>query len=368
MPGYPDEAARYGELAARYEKSAAIVPVSPGNRASSPAASAAPTSSRSVRRESSAESLRPRPNRGPWPRRQLPNTEMAAAAHPQNSRSRKKRRTQAAAPRRTSFAVSEALLPKLWPPSGRIRWPSKCSRPRGMLRPRRTVARYCRGEAQADAAHNPEIAETVEEIRFYLEHFMTEQARAGMEKLEALTSDARILDPLRAAVASASQPPAEPEAGNRGDQRRRDLRRIRDSDRALEIRPSPGSQRLTDDWLRPRARREMTKSNQGHHARRGTANSRPNLQPTGPNPLRAEAAHAGAGEVSCPFVADLEASLGDSFPEAPPTAAPRQPDGTRLRHHRLRGSARAAEAESRQRHQKVPDSTGAATARANERP
>ena len=54
-------------------------------------------------------------------------------------------------------------------------------------------------------------AETVEEVRFYLEHFMTDQARAGIEKLEALTSDVRILDPLRAAVESAGQPPAEPE-------------------------------------------------------------------------------------------------------------------------------------------------------------
>ena len=40
---------------------------------------------------------------------------------------------------------------------------------------------------------------------------MTEQARAGIEKLETLTSDARILDPLRAAIASASHPADEPE-------------------------------------------------------------------------------------------------------------------------------------------------------------
>src|ERR1039457_2248639 len=63
----------------------------------------------------------------------------------------------------------------------------------------------------ADAASNPEIAETVEEIRFYLEHFMIEQAHAAMEKLEALTGDTGILDPLRAAFASANQPPGDPE-------------------------------------------------------------------------------------------------------------------------------------------------------------
>src|SRR4029077_10987537 len=65
--------------------------------------------------------------------------------------------------------------------------------------------------ADADASSNPEIGETVEEIRFYLEHFMMDQARAGIEKLESLTSDASILDPLRAAVESGGQPAAEPE-------------------------------------------------------------------------------------------------------------------------------------------------------------
>jgi len=67
-------------------------------------------------------------------------------------------------------------------------------------------------DTDADASSNPEIAETVEEVRFYLDHFMTDQARAGIEKLETLTSDARILDPLRAAIESSAQPPAEPES------------------------------------------------------------------------------------------------------------------------------------------------------------
>ena len=70
-----------------------------------------------------------------------------------------------------------------------------------------------KAEADADASSNPEIAETVEEVRFYLEHFMTDQARAGIEKLESLTSDAHILDPLRAALETAGQPPDEPEPG-----------------------------------------------------------------------------------------------------------------------------------------------------------
>src|SRR5208283_47901 len=65
--------------------------------------------------------------------------------------------------------------------------------------------------ADADASADSEIGETVEEIRFYCEHFMMEQARAAMEKLETLTTDAHILDPMRAALAASLQLSTEPE-------------------------------------------------------------------------------------------------------------------------------------------------------------
>ena len=65
--------------------------------------------------------------------------------------------------------------------------------------------------AAEGAEANPEIAETVEEIRFYLEHFMTDQARTGLEKLETLTHDAALLDSLRAAIEAAAKSSEEPE-------------------------------------------------------------------------------------------------------------------------------------------------------------
>jgi len=49
-------------------------------------------------------------------------------------------------------------------------------------------------------------AESVGEIRFYLEHGMPEQATAAFEKLEALTTDEATLSSLRAEIESASQP------------------------------------------------------------------------------------------------------------------------------------------------------------------
>ena len=52
------------------------------------------------------------------------------------------------------------------------------------------------------------IAESVEEIRFYLEHGMPEQATAAFEKLQALTTDEATLNALRAEIESAAQPAA----------------------------------------------------------------------------------------------------------------------------------------------------------------
>jgi tetratricopeptide (TPR) repeat protein len=52
-------------------------------------------------------------------------------------------------------------------------------------------------------------AETVEEIRFYLEHGMPEQATAALEKLRTLTTDQAILSKLQAEVEGAAEPAPE---------------------------------------------------------------------------------------------------------------------------------------------------------------
>jgi len=56
--------------------------------------------------------------------------------------------------------------------------------------------------------------ESVEEIRFYLEHGMPEQAAAAFKKLQALGTDEATLDALRAEIESASQPTAVVEDGS----------------------------------------------------------------------------------------------------------------------------------------------------------
>jgi len=60
-------------------------------------------------------------------------------------------------------------------------------------------------EAEEVASSSPEISETVDEIHFYLEHFMVDQARSAFEKLQTLTRSAAVLDPLRAELEKGSQ-------------------------------------------------------------------------------------------------------------------------------------------------------------------
>jgi len=282
--GYPDEAVRYGELAARYEERAAATPPPAAKvTASSKAASPAIISSGAV---------------PPWPiapvpadREALPTLTPEFAVHEMDAN----------APFDTHHLSSETSseLASGWEQS-----------PSGEDVP---AAALPSGD-EADASSNPEIAETVEEIRFYLEHFMTDQARAGVEKLETLTNDARILDPLRAAIESNRQPlEPEPEiaeivsteigATEISAEEPADFEVEVETDNCVETVASPG---LVSDY----------------HYETGEIPAE-----ITPPPAYAEAAHAQDVQPEAigldSFVSDLEASLGDSFPEAqPPDSKP----------------------------------------------
>ena len=66
---------------------------------------------------------------------------------------------------------------------------------------------------QDATANHQAVAETIEEIRFYVAHFMGEQVRAAMAKLEKLTHDPATLSAIRAEIeaVAAVAPTAEPE-------------------------------------------------------------------------------------------------------------------------------------------------------------
>ncbi|HEX7424776.1 MAG TPA: tetratricopeptide repeat protein, partial [Terriglobales bacterium] len=159
--GYPDEAVRYGELAARYEQSAEASPAT-----AAPSAIASPAVALSVAVPPAARAAAAA-SPAPWPMAvpAASDHEIAAAAHPE-------------------FAIQELAVHA---PSDAHDLSSEWEHSLSVDEHAPAAGLSASVKADADASSNPEIAETVEEIRFYLEHFMTDQARAGIEKLESLT-------------------------------------------------------------------------------------------------------------------------------------------------------------------------------------
>jgi pilus assembly protein FimV len=287
--GYPDEAVRYGELAARYEQSSEATPLS---AASTDAASvnASPAIASSVAAPPRAHSAAEAPP-APWP-----TAAPAAAAHPEFAIQEMAVHATADTHDLSSAHDHSSDLASEWEHSLSVDEQAPTAEPSASA------------EGEADASSNPEIAETVEEIRFYLEHFMTDQARAGIEKLETLTRDALILDPLRAAIASAGQPSAEPEPEIT------EINADEPADFEVEVEGQHASEMATSPDLMAGYHQES------HNVIDSASPAELAPEPTHAEPAYAEPVHAEASDLTA-LVADLEASLGDSFPQAQPPAA-----------------------------------------------
>jgi pilus assembly protein FimV len=284
--GYPEEAVRYGDLAARYEHSAEAKPLL------SPATSVVPaiTSPAPARASARIEAVTPA---APWPTA-VDSIHEAAPELTTHHEPPVSASADANAVSDTHDSTSD--LASEWESSLSVDEQSPAAELSAVV------------EDHANAADNPEIAETVEEVRFYIEHFMTDQARAGLEKLEALTRDARILDPLRAAIAAGAQPAAEPELEiteiNADEQAAEpaDFQVEMESEAAPAITTSPDLMSGYDHGASAGVHEEISEE---------PAPAAPSHEPA-----HAEPVHAEADDLNS-FVADLEASLGDSFPEAP---------------------------------------------------
>jgi tetratricopeptide (TPR) repeat protein len=294
--GFPDEAVRYGELAGRYEQSSELA-ASKARTANEASKIAEPLASRAAAAGVAA----------PWP-----------VAAPEAS----------AMP---EFAVGELT----------VEAPSDAQDISAEFSAADVSANYeepispapssfaaeVAGSAEPAAAlnaDNPEIAETVEEVRFYLEHFMTEQARAGIEKLESLTRDASILEPLRAALASASQPAAEAdseitEISIDGDETGETVDfdcEVEGADRAeMTVSPELISPEPTHEHANNIPVMEVAPASEEDEPY--FAQSGHEIEDHGAAPVQAAATHQGG--VLDSLVADLEASLGDAFPQASPS-------------------------------------------------
>jgi tetratricopeptide (TPR) repeat protein len=317
--GYPDEAVRYGELATRYEQSAENAPP-PSLAALSVAAGSSGTGSSGAASPHASNPSLAAPSTAavpaPWPAAEL-------SAFPETFPAPFPGTFPVTADGEGSAAPAEFAVQGMGVPAPAPSDPQDSSSAHDLSSEwentlsvdEHASSEEAPGMIEADSGSNPEIAETVEEIRFYLEHFMTDQARAGIEKLESLTSDARILDPLRAAVESAGQPPVEPEPEmaeiNADDPT--ELEVELEIPEGSEIASSPDLMSGYDHATPSEAYSE--------------ALAEPALEPTQAEPAHAEAVHHAEAAHEEPseltaFVADLEASLGDSFPEAPAVAPP----------------------------------------------
>jgi pilus assembly protein FimV len=279
--GYPDEAARYGDLAHRYEQRS----------------SARPMSAAAVM---DGDAPAPVEDAAPWPSASEPSseenefsvvsdsTEVDASAQPPTAAE------SAAAP-------AEIDLSSEWDDAIAIEAdaPAEMEISEAVGDHEVPAAGHQPGELAAEADEE-KTTETVEEIRFYLEHGMPQQAQTAFEKLQSLTTDEAILFPLEAELKAAAHEPAATEE-------------VSSLEEISEFSVSePAAEFAVEEAL----------------AEEAPAASEPAVQPAAaaagmhapPQPqVEVARAAAAASEPQQPpggfkeFVSDLESSLGDTF-------------------------------------------------------
>jgi tetratricopeptide (TPR) repeat protein len=212
--GYPDEATRYGELADRYE-----------DRSTLPALADSASAHAASHAEATATPIPVAPAT-PWPAappQSTEETEFAIVTDPdadqlsaqdhahQENAQQDNAQLDDASPAAESQSPAEIDLSSEWDDSITIELDTP------PVQSAETELTDAVGEHEVPAAQpvqakhagekaDPEKTnETVEEIRFYLEHGMPEQASTAFEKLQTFTRDETILSAIEAEIQAASQ-------------------------------------------------------------------------------------------------------------------------------------------------------------------
>ena len=201
--GHPEEASRYGELAAKYEERAAASPAPAATETLPPLPDLTePDFSIAVETEVESPGAGVQEDVPAAPAAEKPAMFFHAAAATSATK----------AAERAEFEVEAAPAGEEGEIDLSEEWDGAPAGEPAVETPAVQAAAAPRhGEIKHDNSH--EVAETVEEIRFYLTHSMVEQARDGMAKLERLTTDLATLSTMRQEIARAEQAPvaAEPE-------------------------------------------------------------------------------------------------------------------------------------------------------------
>jgi|CZKJ01.1.fsa_nt_gi tetratricopeptide (TPR) repeat protein len=205
---YPEEATRYGELADRYEqRSAASASADPNIELAS-----APAETDSEEIPIAAAASAPWPSAPTEPAEELEFAVVADENADQDQNQDQEQVHEAPAVAESPTAPAEIDLSSEWddaitveaeePPAEAAEIEISDTEPDHEI-----PASKLETPKPPQRKLDPEkTAESVEEIRFYLEHGMPEQATAAFEKLQALTTDEATLNALRAEIESASQP------------------------------------------------------------------------------------------------------------------------------------------------------------------
>jgi tetratricopeptide (TPR) repeat protein len=300
--GYPEEATRYSELAGRYEERSAALAVTDSvmEQAASPsipeevsgteaASTAWPTDSPELAEE----------------------TEFAIVNDPHNGQDQVQHDRQASPVAEFPEAPAEIDLSSEWDDSITIEGETPSAEAAEIEVPE-AVADHAiptdkpqqggRGEARLD---REKTNEAVEEIRFYLEHGMPEQASAAFEKLQALCSDLDTLKALRAEIEAASQ--HTPAAGE-----------VTTVEAVSEFATDGPQAEFTIDEISAAAPEsaaviEQTSPEPQAQVAETHAPSALHDERAGTEPLVIEPPIAPAPGVFQEFVSDLESSLGENF-------------------------------------------------------
>jgi tetratricopeptide (TPR) repeat protein len=309
--GYPDEATRYGELAAKYEERGSVVP---GER-SLPAVMQA--EARAVVSEAGIAEVA---TEAPSATDQLAETAVAAAAGSNLSfpalvasqstlQEPAEFEIQSPAARETSASEKEIDLSAEWEDSF-TEEAAATSAPQ-------EAAGEAAATVEEEPASEPEaIKEAVEEVRFYLANGMPEEARAAFGKLRRLKPDPSLLSTLRDEIeAGTAQPPVvETEA----------IEEISAAD--IPSAPEQGADSVTEP--KSAAMDSLVsdlESSLGEgflpQANAHEAAPAPESEPPAAEPVVATTKIKPSGKLDS-FVSDLEASLGDGFLAEAPVLQP----------------------------------------------
>jgi pilus assembly protein FimV len=291
--GYPEEATRYGELADRYQERSGVPAVSD----SIVEEAAPPIESAPEEISVAAAASAPWPAAPPQPAEDL---EFAVVGDQEDNQDDGKHEDQElpVAESHSAPAEAEIDLSSEWDDSITI----ETDTPPAESAEVETADAASEREVSSDK-DGGRTTETVEEIRFYLEHGMPEQASTAFEKLQGLTRDESILSALEAEIQAASQQTSAVEE-------------VSTVESISEFAIDESSAEITIDETPAAAHEPPAIVEQRPHTPVPETHipAARHTQPAAAEPMVIEPpVTAPAPGVLQEFVSDLESSLGDSF-------------------------------------------------------